>query len=295
LNGWIILDKPTDITSAKALYKFKKFLPRKHKLGHGGTLDPFASGVLPIAIGEATKLIPYAMDGVKIYEFTVCWGKQTDTGDLEGNFTHTSTHLPTQQNIQQILPFFIGEIEQVPPVYSAIKIDGMRACDRVRAGEKVTIKPRRVIIYDLKLIEILDSHHATFEVRCGKGTYVRTLAQDIALKLKTYAYIKVLRRTKVGPFLIQDAKSLDYLLEKATHSALKECISSVERVLDDIPAILITEEEAVKLKRGMGVSPKALSEFQQEGAMVACMHGEKLIAMACVKNNQLLPKRVFNL
>lgn len=295
MHGWIILDKPAGITSSKALYKFKKFLPKKHKLGHGGTLDPFATGILPVAVGEATKLIPYAMEGVKTYEFTVCWGKQTDTGDLEGDFTHTSDHLPTKENIQKILPDFIGVIEQTPPVYSAIKIDGKRACDRVRAGEDVVIKPRQVTLHDLKLVEIIDPHHAKFEVTCGKGTYVRSLAQDMALKLKTYAYIKVLRRTKVGPFLIQNAKSLDYLLEKATHSALKECISSVELVLDDIPAILITDEDAVKLKRGMGISPSAPSEFQQEGAVVACMHGEKLIAMTYVKENQLLPKRVFNL
>ncbi len=295
MHGWIILDKPAGITSSKTLYKFKKFLPRKHKIGHGGTLDPFATGVLPVAVGEATKLISYAMDGVKTYEFTVFWGKQTDTGDLDGAFTHESDHLPTKEDIQKILPGFVGVIDQTPPVYSALKIDGKRACDRVRAGEDVVMKPRQVTIHNLKLIEIIDKNHAKFEVTCGKGTYVRSLAQDMALKLKTYAYIKVLRRTKVGQFLIQNAKSLDYLLEKATHSALKECIYSVEHVLDDIPAILITEEETVKLKRGMGISPTAPSEFQQEGAVVACMHNEELIAMTYVKDNQLLPKRVFNL
>ncbi len=202
IHGWLILDKPLGPSSSGCVGKLK-WLTGAQKVGHGGTLDPLASGVLPIAFGEATKTSSYAMDGSKTYEFDVTWGTSTETCDAEGDVIASSDARPTEEQINAALPSFIGDIDQIPPKFSAIKIDGQRAYELARKGEEVDIKSRPVTIHDLRVVRIVDSNTASFEVDCGKGTYVRSLARDLALHLGCEGHISRLRRTAVGPFLLK--------------------------------------------------------------------------------------------
>ena len=208
VHGWLILDKPMGLTSTQALGKVRRIL-NGNKAGHGGTLDPLATGILPLAFGEATKIVPFVMDHDKEYEFTVHWGEQRATDDAEGEVIATSPNRPTEQDIRKALPRFIGTISQTPPAYSAIKIDGERAYDLARAGNAPQMVAREVTIHNLELLGMNGADEALFRVHCGKGTYVRSLGRDLSLFLSTYGYISALRRTRVGPFTLKESISLE--------------------------------------------------------------------------------------
>ncbi|MDX9689578.1 MAG: tRNA pseudouridine(55) synthase TruB [Proteobacteria bacterium] len=259
-HGWLILDKPLGLTSTQALGKARKLLGGK-KVGHGGTLDPLASGLLPLAFGEATKLIPYVMDGEKEYDFTIRWGQQRSTDDAEGDIVAESPVRPTKEAILAALPAFLGEIEQIPPAFSAIKIDGRRAYDLARAGHDLEMQARRVNIRAFSLVKVEDEDHASFTVSCGKGTYIRSLARDLALKLGTYGHISALRRTKVGPFTIENAFSLEKLADLAHKEAALTALLGISAALDDIPGLTLNANEAQRLRAGQSllIRPDQLS------------------------------------
>ncbi len=210
IDGWVVLDKPVGLGSTPAVSRVRRLFGAQ-KAGHGGTLDPLASGVLPIALGEATKTVPFVMDGRKEYRFTLRFGQARSTEDAEGEVTATSEARPTDEAIRRALPAFVGEVEQVPPAFSALKVDGKRAYDLARAGEPVDLKPRRIVIERLELVGRADTDHADFVVSCGKGTYIRSLGRDLALSLGTVGYLSALRRTAVGPFREEAAISLPKL------------------------------------------------------------------------------------
>jgi tRNA pseudouridine55 synthase len=253
INGWIILDKPLGLGSTQGVSAVKRALREagepKHRVGHGGTLDPLATGVLPIAIGEATKLAGRMLDATKVYEFTVRFGAQTDTLDLEGAVIATSEERPTLADVKAVLPRFTGPIEQVPPNYSALKVDGKRAYDLARAGEEFELKTRSVTVYALSLID-RDEDSATLTATVSKGTYIRSLARDIAIALGTVGHVIMLRRTKAGPFDLASAISLDKLAELAKERALDGAVLPLSAGLDDIPALPVTPAEATLLRHG---------------------------------------------
>ncbi len=304
ISGWINLDKPVGVTSNDAVNILKKALGYP-KIGHAGTLDPLASGILPIALGEGTKLVPYMMDDDKTYLFTATWGEQRTTDDAEGEVIATSDVRPTDEQINAILPDFIGTIDQIPPIYSAIKVDGQRSYDLARAGEIPELKARPIQIYELHLIESTPEA-ATFRCICGKGTYVRSLARDLAEKLGTKAYISRLIRETVGPFSLDHAISLDFFRETSDKTTLESNVLPVEAVLDDVPVVPLTEQEAMRVRNGnkitfiarpdverlvkAGLSPKAR---MLELALLS--HNGKALAIADVEGVEIQPVRVFNL
>ena len=256
IHGWIIIDKPVGLGSTQAVSAVKRLLREaaepKTKVGHGGTLDPLASGVLPIALGEATKLAGRMLGATKAYEFTICFGEETDTLDREGQVVVTSDVRPTLNQLQTVLPRFIGQIEQVPPAYSAVKIGGTAAYARVRAGEAVEMIGRTVTIHSLSIrppdCERLET--VTFEAEVSKGTYIRSLARDIARALGTVGHITMLRRTRAGPFGLDRAISLDFLGEAAKARQLTRAVLPLQAALDDIPALPVTPEQAQLLRHG---------------------------------------------
>jgi tRNA pseudouridine55 synthase len=253
LHGWIILDKPVGLGSTKAVSAVKRALrdagEPKTKVGHGGTLDPLASGVLPIAIGEATKLAGRMLDSTKQYAFRVTFGAETDTLDAEGEVITTSDVHPTASEIQAILPRFTGSIEQVPPAFSALKIDGKAAYARARAGELLKMKPRTVTVHELHLLSA-NADQADFIATVSKGTYIRSLARDIARSLNTVGHVTMLRRTRAGPFGLDRAVSLDFLEETAKARALTKVVMPLDAALDDIPALPVTPDQAQLLRHG---------------------------------------------
>jgi tRNA pseudouridine55 synthase len=252
VHGWLILDKPQGLTSTQSLGKARRLLSGK-KAGHGGTLDPLATGILPLAFGEATKLIPYVMDGDKEYEFTVRWGEQRDTDDAEGQVVAISPVRPSEAAIQAALAPFIGLVNQTPPRYSAIKIDGERAYDLAREGVQVAMQPRQVTIYDLKLIDANVTDEARFWVASGKGMYVRSLARDLAASLGTCGHVTALRRLRVGPFTLTEAISLEKLTELAHNGAAHKALLALRMALDDIPVLHLTASEAQRLRAGQSL------------------------------------------
>jgi tRNA pseudouridine55 synthase len=253
LHGWIILDKPVGLGSTTAVSAVKRILREagepKTKVGHGGTLDPLATGVLPIALGEATKLCGRMLDATKAYDFTIRFGEETDTLDAEGEVVATSDVVPTAEQVQAVLPRFTGEIEQVPPAFSALKIEGKPAYVRVRAGEEVELKPRTVTIHELRLISAT-AKEASLLTTVSKGTYIRSLARDIARALGTVGHVSYLRRTRAGPFGQESAISLDFLEEAAKARALTRTVLPLEAALDDIPALPVTSRQAELLRQG---------------------------------------------
>ncbi len=301
LHGWINLDKPFDMGSTQALGAVKRILnPRK--AGHAGTLDPLATGILPIALGDATKLVNYVQDSLKIYEFSVKWGERTDTDDTEGEVIATSSHIPSKEDILAALPLFIGDIEQIPPKYSAIKIDGQRAYDLARAGHDVDIKSRIIYIEELTLTEHTE-RSATFSCCCGKGTYVRAIARDLAHHLGTEGHITYLRRTMVGPFKTENAVSLDVLENLSDKGDLEDILLPLETVLDDIPALHLTEAEASRLKNGNALSFISRVDFDrllsanintEDGDTAAAFYNGDLISIVNVTGPRIQPERVFN-
>ncbi|PCI50054.1 MAG: tRNA pseudouridine(55) synthase TruB [Alphaproteobacteria bacterium] len=293
LNGWLVIDKPLDMGSTQVVGKCR-WLTKAQKVGHGGTLDPLATGILPIAFGEATKTIPFIMDARKTYEFTVTFGEARSTDDGEGEVIATSDHRPTEADIRAALPAFMGRITQVPPIYSAVKIGGRRAYDLARAGEEVKVKSREVDIFSLDLISC-DGHQANLRTTCGKGTYVRSLARDLAVKIGTVGYVSALRRTRVGPFDLKLSISLEKL-EELSHSAPPETwILPVVTVLDDILALAVTEEQAKILSHGQKL---AVSDHLEPG-IIRVMTGTRLVALCDVEitpeTTIIKPVRVFNI
>jgi tRNA pseudouridine55 synthase len=297
VHGWVILDKPVGLGSTRAVSIIRSIF-QAQKAGHAGTLDPLASGMLPIALGEATKTVPYVMDGAKTYRFTVKWGEERNTDDAEGEVVATSDERPDADGIQAMLPQFTGVIEQVPPQFSAIKIDGERAYDLARDGETIDMAPRQIQIDELRLVECPDRDHAVFETDCGKGTYVRALARDFGRTLGCRGHIVSLRRTAVGPFSASDMISLDKL-EDLRHKGAgpegpNEFLCPVETALDDIPALAVDSSQAARLKQGQSVILRGRdAPIAQDPVLV--MWQAKPVAIAAIEGGILKSRRVFNL
>ncbi len=320
IHGWLNLDKPYGMSSGQAVGKVKKLI-HPTKIGHAGTLDPLASGVLPLALGEATKTSNYAMNATKIYQFTITFGEQTSTDDMEGEVTATSDVMPTESAIKTSIPTFTGIIEQTPPAFSAIKIDGKRAYLLAREGKQVDIKSRKITIEKLTLLHMNGTNTATFEAICGKGTYIRSLARDLALSLGSVGHVSMLRRTGVGKVLEKNIISLEKL-EEIVHNAppsgdlsdylmINNVISPPDIVLDDIPAVRINEGLRARLRRGQAILAVEVGEVKHtlnmlhtlplrdigEGRivqLVKAMSGGQLVALLELKGRRLLTVRLLN-
>jgi tRNA pseudouridine55 synthase len=299
LNGWIILDKPLGLGSTAGVSAVKRALREggypKVKVGHGGTLDPLATGVLPIALGEATKLAGRMLDSDKIYDFTVTFGEETDSLDLEGQVIATSDARPTLSQIEAILSRFTGSIEQAPPAYSALKVDGRRSYDLARAGEEVVLAPRDVTIHALSLHSSLNCPgeelaNVTLTAHVSKGTYIRSLARDVAHALGTVGHVTMLRRTKAGPFTLEQAISLDILMEKAKARALEDITLPIRTALDDIPALALTPEQARLLHNG-----QVLTGIAAQVGLHLALNGEIPLALVEVLDGNVRTVRRFNL
>lgn len=293
INGWIVLDKPVGLGSTQAVSKVKRALrdagEPKHKVGHGGTLDPLASGVLPIAIGEATKLCGRMLDASKAYEFTVKFGEETDTLDREGQIVETSAVRPSRDQIETVIGAFTGEIDQIPPAYSALKVEGKAAYARARAGEQVELKPRKVTIFELRLQETTPDS-ATFHAHVSKGTYIRSLARDFAHALNTVGHVTMLRRTRAGPFGLEKAISLDFLAEAAKARRLIGAVLPLEAALDDIPALPITPDQAQLLRFG-----QRLIGFPEKPGLQLATEGGRPVALVEATADGLKVVRGFNI
>jgi tRNA pseudouridine 55 synthase len=297
VHGWVVLDKPFGMTSTQAVGAVKRIVGTS-KAGHAGTLDPLASGMLPIALGEATKTVPFVMDGEKVYRFTVRWGAETTTDDTEGTVVATSETRPAPEAITAILDDFEGVIMQVPPAFSAIKVDGERAYDLARAGEEVELEARPIEIHALDLVDCPDADTAVFEAECGKGTYVRSLARDMGRRLGCLGHVVELRRLAVGPFGEDDMISLE-MLETIRHSPAREgdlatLIRPVETALDDIPALAMSDADANRLRNGQSVLLRGRDAPTFEGPGYAVCRGQ-LVALGEIERGAFAPKRVFNL
>lgn len=293
VSGWLIIDKPRDMGSTEVVNLTRRLFNAR-KNGHTGTLDPFATGVLPIAFGEATKVIPFVTDGPKEYEFVIQWGQATSTGDTEGEIIGKTEKIPSRDEILRVIPDFLGSIKQVPPAYSAIKIDGRRAYDLVRQGETVDIPERIVEVYYLELLEELADNQARFKVGCSKGTYVRTLGQDLALALGSLGYLRELRRTKCGNFTLEDTILLENLKNIVHIEDLRKVLLPVITSLRDIAELAVTEADAAKLRQGQAISPRAYQDQNlSEGAAFATCNGE-LTAILRIEEKRISPERVFN-
>ncbi|MCP9222581.1 tRNA pseudouridine(55) synthase TruB [Erythrobacter sp. LQ02-29] len=319
-HGWIILDKPRGLGSTQAVAAVKRNLRQggyaKTKVGHGGTLDPLAEGVLPIALGEATKLAGRMLDASKIYEFTIQFGEETDTLDTEGEVIARSTRLPPMEAVAAVLDAFVGEIEQTPPAYSAVKIDGKRAYDRARAGEEVAMKTRRVTIRDLRLAggyagednpsqlatgfaqpdpynpapPLVSVDAVTLTAHVSKGTYIRSLARDIARALGTVGHVTYLRRTKAGPFREDQAISLDKLNEIGNGAPLQDLLLPLEAGLDDIPALNLTPDSAQAVRQG-----RVLSGMPQSDGLYLAKSGDIPVALVEIAGGDAKVVRGFNM
>jgi tRNA pseudouridine55 synthase len=298
VHGWLVLDKPVGMTSTHAVSVVKRLFSAK-RAGHAGTLDPLASGCLPIALGEATKTVPYVMDGRKLYQFTVRWGEERDTDDAEGRAIASSDQRPSPEAIRALLPSYTGTIQQVPPRYSAIKIDGERAYDLARDGEVVELEARPVEITRLELIATPDPDHAVLHAECGKGTYVRSLARDMGRALGCFGHVSALRRVAVGPFGEKTMILLEQL-EDVCHRAaaggasLADALMPVETALDDIPALAVSRADAARLQRGQAVLLRGRDAPNFRGPVYATASGQ-LVALAELDHGEIVPKRVFNL
>jgi tRNA pseudouridine55 synthase len=292
VDGWVVLDKPLGMGSTQAVGKVR-WLFAAEKAGHGGTLDPLATGVLPIALGEATKTVPFIMDGRKEYRFTLRFGEARATDDGEGEVIATSDVRPTDEAIRAALGRFIGDTEQMPPAFSALKIGGQRAYDLARAGETVDLKPRTVTIDRLELLARPDADHADFVVGCGKGTYIRSLGRDLARALGTVGHLSALRRTAVGPFREEAAISLPKLEALGHIPPLLGALVPVATALDDIPALALTGTQADRLRHGQPVL--LTRDAPPSGTLVRAETGSKLVALVRSDGAALQPVRVFNL
>ena len=298
-NGWLVIDKPSGFTSFQVVKVIRKLYSVK-KAGHAGTLDPLATGILPVALGEATKTIPYTIYTDKTYHFTVCWGDDRDTNDSDGRVIATSKKRPSEESIMNILENFKGKFEQVPPDYSAIKVNGQRAYKLAREQKPVQLKARTVEVKSIKLLKIPDPDHAEFCVTTSKGFYVRSLARDLGLKLGTFGHIVSLRRSQVGSFYEKDSILLDSLLA-LEHSREKfEALLPVERALDDIPALSLSESSAERLRYGQSISVTEEANWLDEkpdkaNKLAYVTFNRKLLAVVALQDDYLKPIRIFNL
>jgi len=299
VSGWICLDKPHDLGSTSAVGRVRRAF-NAQKAGHAGTLDPLATGILPIALGEATKTVPFLMDADKAYRFTIAWGVETASFDREGAVTATSDVRPTAEAISEALKAFIGEIDQIPPDYSAVKVDGARAYDLAREGVAMDLKPRKVVIHDARLAATPDADHAVVEIECGKGTYVRALVRDLAQSLGARAHVADLRRTRVGGFTEARAITLESLEELCHRGAPLETLLPVETALDDIPELAVTTEDAFRLTQGRSIVllPRQVETLRARltaSRTVSARHGTKIVALCEMRAGRLNPTRVFHL
>jgi tRNA pseudouridine55 synthase len=294
VHGWVILDKPTGMTSTQAVGAIKRIFEAQ-KAGHAGTLDPLATGILPIALGEATKTVPFTVDGEKAYRFTVRFGAETNTDDSEGQVVRTSGELPARGAIEALLPRFTGEILQVPPQFSAIKVEGARAYDLARSGEEVALEPREVLIDDLALVDMPDAATAVLEARCGKGTYVRALARDMGRALGCFGHVIALRRTRVGSFDERTSVTLEQLRE-AAHTGSEELMAflmPVEAALNDLPGLSVGPNDAASLARGQAVLVRGRDAPVMAGTAWAHFKG-RILALGELEKGAFRPTRVFN-
>jgi tRNA pseudouridine55 synthase len=288
VNGWVVLDKPIGMTSTHAVARLKRIFNAR-KAGHAGTLDPLASGILPIAFGEATKTVPFVQDGEKAYRFTVRWGTETDTDDSDGRITGQSDLRSAEPEILALLPHFTGTIEQKPPAFSAIKINGERAYDLARDGEMPDLASRQVTIHSLDLVNATPDE-AVFEARCGKGTYVRALARDLGRTLGCLGHVIALRRTRVGPFWEEHAVTLSELEDPENAG---RALRRVEAGLLEMPRVSVDRETAARLRRGQSVLLRGPEAPAEGSAYAAC--GGVVVAVGAIEKGELVPGRVFNL
>ncbi|WP_295559960.1 tRNA pseudouridine(55) synthase TruB [uncultured Hyphomicrobium sp.] len=293
VHGWLVLDKPLEMTSTRAVGILKR-LYFAQKVGHAGTLDPLATGILPIAFGEATKTVSFAVDGEKVYRFTVRWGAETVTDDAEGNVIATGNSRPTVGDIEALLPQFTGEIMQVPPQFSAIKVDGERAYALARDGEEVVLEARPVVIDELRLVDVPDGNTAVFEARCGKGTYVRAIARDMGRALGCRGHVIGLRRTRVGPFAEDESVGLDEIEDAAEAGEdLTSFLQPVEMALGNILEVNVSPSDAADLAQGRSILIRGRDAPILGGAAYAMSKG-RIIALGEIEKGALHPTRVFN-
>lgn len=296
IDAWLVIDKPQGTTSTHVVSQVKH-ITRAQKVGHGGTLDPLATGILPIAMGEATKTVAYVMDAQKTYRFTIRLGESRDTDDAEGAVLAQSDKRPSNSVISAALARYRGPIWQRPPSFAAVKVQGERAYDLARRGEAVVLEPRQVRIDRLELVERPDDDHATFEMACGKGAYVRAVARDLGENLGCFAHVSALRRTSVGAFGLELAVSLDALAQLVSDESLPQALISVSTALAGIPALAITEPQALRLRSGqpITVSPRLFAEAPADGTTIKVTQSGELVALARLEGAELSPLRVFNL
>jgi len=304
VHGWVVVDKPAGITSTQVVGIVKRVFDAQ-KAGHAGTLDPMATGILAVALGEATKTVPYAMDAEKTYRFTACWGEARDSDDAEGAVTATCARRPSREEIESVLSCFVGRLAQVPPAYSAIKVQGERAYDLARDGEAVVLEPRSVDVFAATLLGLHDRDHAEFEIRCGKGTYVRAWVRDLAQALGTLGHVCALRRTRIGAFGETDAIALETLRAFMHIPAAFEHLRPISTALDGIPALAVTGPDAVRLRSGNPILIRAkqfakIAEGRSDGpdlqgltVFLSTAEGEP-VALAEFAQGELRPFRVFN-
>ncbi|QTC91014.1 tRNA pseudouridine(55) synthase TruB [Brevundimonas goettingensis] len=300
VNGWVCLDKPFEMGSTDAVSKIRRLF-NAQKAGHAGTLDPLASGILPIALGEATKTVPFMMEAEKIYRFTVHWGISTDSIDREGEIIGRSDVRPSLEAVKAALPAFVGEIDQTPPRFSAIKVDGQRAYDLARDGAEFELASRKVVIHEAEVTDMPGADHTEITIRTGKGVYVRSLARDLALALGAEGHVSALRREQVGPFSVENAVTLDFLTDLVHRDAAFEGLLPVATALDDIPELAVTEQDAFSLRQGRPIVllPRQVetlkSRLRDGDRTVSAFHGQTLVALGQLRAGRLEPDRVFNL
>ena len=302
VHGWVILDKPLGLTSTQAVAAVRRIFDAQ-KAGHAGTLDPMATGILAIALGEATKTVPYAMDADKVYRFTASWGESRDSDDAEGKVTGTSDRRPTKDEIEALLPRFTGVLNQTPPAYSAIKVAGERAYDLARDGQEVVLQPREVEVFEARLLDA-QQDQAEFEILCGKGTYVRSWVRDMALALGTLGYVSALRRTRLGSWDEKDAVGLDTLTPFMHSPAAFGYLKPLATALDGIPALAVSGPDTVRIRSGNPILIRAnLFAKMQDGFGDGELHGQTVflkdadgspVALAEIAEGELRPFRVFN-
>jgi tRNA pseudouridine55 synthase len=300
VSGWICLDKAYDLTSTHAVGRVRHLF-NAQKAGHAGTLDPLATGILPIALGEATKTVPFMVEAAKTYRFSIEWGRNTATLDREGETIATSDVRPSPESVAAALPAFVGEISQIPPAYSAIKVDGERSYDLARAGLAVELAPRLVHVHAARITDASDVDHIEIEIDCGKGTYVRAIARDLASQLGACGHVSALRRTRVGPFGEDQAITLELLEEMSHKPGFLEALLPVKTALDDIPELAVTAEDAFRLKQGRPIvlvprQVEALKARLAPGSRtVSAMAGDVVVALCEMRMGRLEPTRVFHL
>jgi tRNA pseudouridine55 synthase len=302
LDGWLIIDKPPGLTSTDVVNRVRRAFDAQ-KAGHGGTLDPLATGVLPIAFGAATKTVPYVMDGTKLYRFTLKFGEARDTDDADGQVIGTSDTRPSDEQVRAALPPFRGDIMQVPPIFSAIKVAGERAYDMAREGRAPVLEPRPARVDRFELVERPDADTAVFEVASGKGVYMRSLARDLAQACGSLGHITTLRRLRVGPFLEADSITLDKLLDKSsgaddTAPASPDLLRPVSTALADIPALALTDAEATDLRHGQAISLVALmgripGSANPSGGLARAMAGGRVIGLCRLEDGLMKPERIL--